>query len=63
MAEFAIGSLTTMISKNPQIEINGKIPFLGSRVSVRWASFSALLTFIVVAHFVVFALTFLVARY
>ena len=63
MAEFAIGSLSTMVSKNPPIIIDGTVPFLGSRVSVRWGSLNALLAVIVVTHFAVFALTFLATRY
>jgi len=57
-AEFAIGSLATMVSRNPPIYINGTVPHLGSRLSISPVAFGAILGCIVVVHGVVFVLTY-----
>ena len=62
MAKFAMGSLSTMVSRNPKILIDGTVPYLGSRLSIAWGSFSALLACIVAIHLAVFGVTYLVAR-
>ena len=51
-----------MVSRNPSILIDGTVPYLGSRLSIAWGSFSTLLVLIVVIHFAVFGVTYLVAR-
>ena len=50
-----------MVNKNPPIYINGTVPYLGSRLSVQWGPFVAILVCIVATHFVVFALTYILA--
>ena len=62
MAEFAIGTLSTMVSRNSNITIPGTVPYLGSRIKVENGAFEALLVTIVVVQFLVFALTFWVVR-
>ena len=62
MAEFAIGSLSTMVTKNPPMLINGTVPYLGSRLLVGWKALEAILACIVATHFAVFALTYLVTQ-
>jgi hypothetical protein len=57
MAKFALGSISTMASLNSQIQIPGTLPHLGSRLVVTWPFFILLLSFIVVAHFIIFAWT------
>lgn len=58
IAEFAIGSLATMVSRNPRIYIDGKVPNLGSKLSINAVGFGALLACIVAVHGVVFGLTY-----
>lgn len=58
IAEFAIGSLATMVNRNPPIYINGTVPHLGSRLSISSVAFGAILGCIVAVHGVVFALTY-----
>jgi hypothetical protein len=36
MAEFAIGSLSTLATKNPRIDIQGTVPYLGSPINISW---------------------------
>ena len=62
MAQFAIGSLVEMVKSNPSLQINGTVPYLGSRVSVQRGPFIAILVCIVATHFVVFALTYLLVQ-
>lgn len=62
IAEFAIGSLATLVSRNPPIYINGMVPYLGSRLSISPVAFGALLACIVVVHGVVFGLTYWLSR-
>lgn len=59
MALFAIQSLAVMALRNPQIHINGSVPYLGSRLVVYHWRFIALLSCIISVHFALFALTVL----
>ena len=43
IAEHAIVSLAQMVERNPQILTPGLVPYLGSKLSVRWKYFVALL--------------------
>ena len=43
IAEHAIVSLAQMVERNPQILTPGLVPYLGSKLSVRWKYFEALL--------------------
>lgn len=36
MAEFAIRSLSTMAYRNPQIQISGLVPYLGTSLNILW---------------------------
>lgn len=36
IAEHAIISLKVMVARNLQIEMNGTVPYLGTRLSVKW---------------------------
>jgi hypothetical protein len=56
MAEFAIGSLSTMAAKNPRILIYGTVPYLGSRLVVAWPYITILFISIAAVHLVLFAL-------
>lgn len=58
MAEFALGSLSTMVSQNPAILIGGTIPFLSSRLLVSWGSLDTLLACVMVEHFAVSVVTY-----
>jgi hypothetical protein len=51
MAEFAIGSLSTMASKNPRIQLEGSVPHIGSRIVVSWRYLIALFACIAGVHF------------
>ena len=55
MAEFAIGSLATMASLNPRIQMVGSVPYLGSHLTVCWRDVIALFVCIVGIHFALFA--------
>ena len=59
MAEFALGSLATMVEVNPTIQISGHVPYLGSRLNVyhHWGPVLAFLIVIPVAHFVLLVAT------
>ena len=57
MAEFALGSIATMASNNPAIQIPGHLPTLGSRLEVTWAFAIALLVSIAGMHSVLSAAT------
>ena len=50
MAEAAIGSLAMMAFLNPQIQRQGQVPWLGSRLSVKWYYFIPLLAAISGVH-------------
>lgn len=54
-------SLANMVMRNPRIQINGTVPYLGSQVSVRWRYFEALLASMIVADSLVILLSYLVA--
>lgn len=56
MAEFAIGSISTMATRNPQISVNGSVPHLGSHVEVKWYYLIPLVAGISGAHLAVFML-------
>ena len=53
MAEFALGSLSTLFNLAPQIQIPGTVPYLGSRLQVFWPYTITLLIAIAGAHFVI----------
>ncbi len=55
MAEFAIGSISTMAIRNPRIQIRGLVPYLGSHLTVSWSYVIALATCIAGVHFALFA--------
>lgn len=46
MARFAVGSIAYMAKTNPQLQIEGIVPHLGTQVSVHWGYFIALLVVI-----------------
>jgi len=50
MAEFALGSISTMATNNPSIYVNGHLPILGSRLHVDWAGAIALLVCVAGVH-------------
>lgn len=54
MAKFALLSLATMVRRNPSVQIRGRVPYLGSRLTVYWQYFIALLSCIVGVHFALF---------
>ena len=56
MAEFAIGSISTMAYRNPAIPVNSLVPYLGSRVEVKWYYLIPLLAGISGAHLALFLL-------
>ena len=56
MAEFAIGSISTMAYRNPQIPVNGLVPYLGSNIQVKWYYLIPLLAGISGAHLALFLL-------
>ena len=53
MAEFALGSLSTLFNTAPQIQIPGTVPYLGSRLQVFWPYAISLLIAIASAHLVI----------
>lgn len=57
-----MGSLSAMIANNPKIQLNGTVPYLGSRLKVQKSAFAAILICIVATHLTVFALTYMLAR-
>lgn len=57
MAEFALGSIATMASYNPPIQIPGHLPTLGSRLKVDWPFAFSLLICIAGVHSALFAFT------
>ena len=56
MVEFAIGSISTMAYRNPTIQVNGKVPYLGSPIEVKWFYLIPLLAGISGAHMALFML-------
>ena len=56
IAEFAIGSISTMASTNPLIQVNGRVPYLGSHIEVHWDYLIPLLAGISGAHLALFML-------
>ena len=64
MAEFALGSLVTMVEFNPHIRILGHVPYLGSRLKFywHWAPFGVLLVFILLAHLALLLITLWLIR-
>lgn len=54
MAEFTIGSLSTMASTNRQIQFEGLVPYLGSRLQVHWYHVTFLLAGIAGVHMALF---------
>ena len=61
-AAFALGSLATMVNKNPQIQIPGDLPQLGHSVTLYEPYFAILMAFIVGMHLVIFIATIYWAR-
>lgn len=59
---FAMGSLSSMIKKNPKISLAGSVPHLGSRLTVDSPAFAAILICLVTTHLTVFTLTYMLAR-
>ena len=51
MAEFAIGAISTLASRAPQIQLPGTVPHLGSELQVFWPYAIGLLVAIAVTHF------------
>ncbi len=62
MAEFAIGSLATMASKNDRIEHEGMVPHLGSRLSVYWPYAISICVGIAATHLALFVATAITTR-
>ncbi|KAL8730350.1 MAG: hypothetical protein Q9166_004115 [cf. Caloplaca sp. 2 TL-2023] len=56
-AKFALGSIATMATFNPSIQILGHVPHLGHKLVVYQPWFAILLSWIVIAHFAVAAYT------
>ena len=50
IARFAIGTLSTLASTNPQIEVEGMVPHLGSRLQIHWYYLIPLLVGICAFH-------------
>lgn len=55
MAAFALGSLASMATRNPTIQVPGLVPILGFNLSIHWNYVLALCLCIVAAHFIIFA--------
>ena len=58
MAEYALGSIVTMATNNPTVQIPGNLPILGSRLKINWAFAIALLICIAGVHSALFILAF-----
>ena len=56
MAEFAIGSISSMAYRNPLIPVNSQVPYLGSHIEVKWYYLIPLLAGISGAHLALFLL-------
>ena len=50
VAAFAIGSLSTLATTNPQIQVPGLVPYLGSKLAVHWDYILPLLVGIATVH-------------
>ena len=50
MAEFALRSLAGMVEANPVISLPGKVPHLGSHLTIYYKSFCGILIVIIVGH-------------
>ena len=61
-AAFSLGSLATMVSRNPQIQIPGHLPHLGHSLTLYEPYLALLMAFIVVTHLAVFIATIHWAR-
>lgn len=55
MAEFALGSLASMATRNPSVQTQGAVPILGFHLTVKWKFTHALCASIVFIHFLFFA--------
>ena len=55
MAEFALGSLASMATRNPSVQSEGAVPILGFQLTVHWPFTCALCASIVIVHFLIFA--------
>lgn len=62
MAEFAIGSLSTLAKQNPRVQLQGTVPYLGTKLEVFWIYASALLIGIAAVHFILFLLVVYASR-
>ena len=51
-------SLTEMVARNPPMQMDGIVPHLGTKLSVKWEVFEALLACIVAADSLVIALSY-----
>ena len=57
MAEFAIGSISTMATRNPQIHVESHwVPYLGSHIEVKWYYLIPLVASISGTHLALFIL-------
>lgn len=54
MAEFAIGSIANLARKNIMLQMQGTVPYLGSRIGVSWGIAIPLLVGIAGVHFFLF---------
>ena len=57
MAEFAIGSISTMANRNPQIPVESLVPYLGSHMEVKWYYLIPLLAGVSAGHLTLFLLS------
>ena len=62
MAEFAIGSISTLAKQNPRTQLQGTVPYLGTQLEVFWRYTSALLIGITGVHFVLFVVVIYASR-
>ena len=62
MAEFAIGSLANLANSNPQIPLEGVVPYLGSRLQVFWPYTIALCVGILGLHLLLFLSTIIATK-
>ena len=62
MAEFALRSLATMVANNLQIQTNGLLPILGSRLNIDWPYAGGLSAWILGIQFALLATAVYTAR-
>lgn len=62
MAEFAIGSISNLAKKNPQLQMQGLVPYVGSRLEVFWGIAITLLVGIVGVHLLLFTIVVYASR-